>query len=219
MTVSRYTPETFSRPVQSHEKRERKKEGWTSEGDTASQRTRISVPRFPKPSRNNPRGRHVRRRLRTRMRGEDETWGLVRLTYDKFNALLPAAVPSFLADTYGPGPHTGYYYFHSFPHVCLSACPSVRLPVHPFRSSFPRLSPLSGRAPSPTPRKSLFGCFRGLPLKRASSLPHARETGLLVFCARHVTESPRGRLCCWDVTLFCATFCEILVGKPCENGK
>lgn len=161
--------------------------------DTASQRTRISVPRFPKPSRNNPRGRHVRRRVCVaRIRR-----GLVRLTYDKFNALLHAAMPSFLADTYGLGPHTaGYYYFHSFPHVCLSVCPSVCPYI---RSSFPRLSPLSGRAPSPVPRESLFGCFRGLPLKRASSLPHTRETGLLVFCARHVTESPRGRLCCRDV--------------------
>lgn len=117
---------------------------------------------------------------------------MARLTYDKFNALLPPCLPSLL--TLMAQGHTGYYYFHSFPHVCLSVCPSARTSVPFFLSAF-----VSSVWPSPAPRKSLFGCFRGLSLKRASSLPHARETGLLVFCARHVTQSPRGRLCCWNV--------------------
>lgn len=44
----------------------------------------------------------------------------VKLTYDKFNALLPV-LPSFLpALTPMALGHAGYYYFHSFPHVCLS---------------------------------------------------------------------------------------------------
>ena len=46
----------------------------------------------------------------------------VKLTYDKFNALLPV-LPSFLpALTPMAQGHAGYYYFHSFPHVCLSVC-------------------------------------------------------------------------------------------------
>lgn len=131
-------------------------------------------------------------------------------------SFLPS-VPSFLADTYGPGPHAGYYYFHSFPHVCLSACPSVRPPVHPFRSSFPRLSPLSGRAPSPTPRKSLFGCFRGLPLKRASSLPPRTRDGALSFLrATRDGKSSRPPL---SLGRYSPAFYGILVGKLCENRK
>lgn len=46
----------------------------------------------------------------------------VKLTYDKFNALLPV-LPSFLPPlTPMALGHARYYYFHSFPHVCLSVC-------------------------------------------------------------------------------------------------
>lgn len=98
--------------------------------------------------------------------------------------------------------HTGYYYFHSFPHVCLSVClsvcPSARTSVSFFLSAF--VSSVWPCAFSRTAEISFRMLSRAPP--EASLFPpllHVRETGLLVFCARHVTESPRGRLCCWDV--------------------
>lgn len=176
-----YTPETFPRPVQSRGKRGLDKRGRRatphrkgSESQSLDSRSLLEIILADDTSGATATHRHA---CAWREWGR----GLARLTYDKFNALLPAAVPSFLADTCGPGPHAGYYYFHSFPHVCLPARPSVRLPVHPFRSSFSRLSPLSGRAPSPAPRKSLFGCFRRTPPEASLFPPPRTRDGALSF--------------------------------------
>lgn len=159
MTVSRYTPETFSHPLHNHVR---------GEG--------LDRQKYRRPCRKEPGSQSLDfrrlpeiiladgtsdRRLRTRVCAERGA----RLTYDKNSAR--SFLPSFLLLTLMAQGHTEYYYFHSFSHVCLSvclpACLSVRQSVHPLRSSFPRLSPLSGHAPSPTSRKSLFRCFRGLP--------------------------------------------------------
>lgn len=212
MTVSRYTPETFSRPVQSREKRGLDKRGGCA---TESQRIRISVPRFPKPSRNNPRGRHVRRRLRTRVRDGDEGGGgLARLTYDKFNALLPPCLPSLL--TLMAQGHTGYYYFHSFPHVCLSVCPSVRTSVPFFLSTF--VSSVWLYAFSRTAEISFRMLSRASPEASLFPPPRTRDGALSFLRATRDAKSSRPPLLL-ERYLSCAASCRILVVELCKDGK
>lgn len=121
----------------------------------ASQKTRrISVPPFPAPSWNNPRGRDTSGSGYARVCAPR---GYKRLTYDKFNAR--SFQPSFLADTYGPGPHPGIIivipsreYLSTRLSIRSSVRPSIRF-VHSFR-----VCPLLclGHTPSPAPQKSLF---------------------------------------------------------------
>lgn len=128
VTVSQYTPETFSNA--------REKFAQGIGGGCASQRTRISTwsLRFLPPFSNNPLSRTTIRGVLVafaRGREQESRRGVcccvcphgregLKLTYDKFNALLPV-LPSFLpALTPMALGHAGYYYFHSFPHVCLS---------------------------------------------------------------------------------------------------
>jgi len=217
VTVSRYTPETFSHPLQSREKRGLNRRARHA---IASQKTRwISVPPFPAPSWNNPRERDTRQAAVTHACARQ---GDMRLTYDKFNTLLPAFLPCWHL---WPRATPGYYYCHSFSRisVCLLVCPFVRPSVHPsirFASPF-RVCLLCLAMHLLPHRGNLFSdAFEGSPWsKPLLPLSHIRETELLVFCARHVTESPRGRLCCRDVAPSCAASCGILVNELCEGGK
>lgn len=124
-----------------------------------SQRTRISIPRFPTPSWNNPRGRAV---THTRVRAERGA----RLTYDKNSArsFPPAFLPQ--ADTYGPGPYRVLLF--SFLLACLSVC----LSVCPFVSP----SILSTFVSSVWP--CTFSHIAGISFQMLSrTLPEARDGG------------------------------------------
>lgn len=133
MTVSQYTPETFSNAREKFRTRDR--------GCCIAKDPNLDVvPPIPATFlSNNPLPRTTIRAFarkggreggsKSRARGWvcvcagacARTGERVKLTYDKFNALLPV-LPSFLpALTPMALGHAGpYYYFHSFPHVCLS---------------------------------------------------------------------------------------------------
>lgn len=120
----------------------------------------------------------------------------------------PSRLPSLLT-LMAHGHTTTRVLLFSFLPACLSVClfvrpsvrPSISFRVPPFRVCLLCLHLLPHRG-------NLFSdaAFANTPSSEPPSpalpyLPRApslrfREMGLLVFCARHVTESPRGRLCC-----------------------
>jgi len=205
MTVSRYSSEMFSHPVQSREKRELDR----GKRATALQKIRISVPRFPKPSRNNLRGRYIRQHACAWDEagvGETYIWQIQR---------VPSCLPSLLT-LMAQGPHTGYYYFHSFPHVCLS----VGLSVHPYiRSVLPFHVCLFCLAARLLPhRGNLFSdAFEDSPEASLFPPPHTRDGALSFLRATRDGKSSRPPLLLGRYPS-CATFCEILV-EIFKDGK
>jgi len=115
--------------------------------------------------------------------------------------------------------HTGYYYFHSFSHVCLSVCPSVRparTSVSFFLSAF--VSSVWPCAFSRTAEISFRMLSRAPPEASLFPLPRTRDGALSFLRATRDGKSSRPPLLlgCYPS---CATFCGILVDELYEDGK
>lgn len=196
MTVSRYTPETFLSPgIQSHEKRGLDKQGGTHrvakdpESQSLDSRSLLEIILVDDTS-----GDVVTHAYAWRGWGGGGGGGIGE-TYIWQIQRAPSCLPSLLT-LMAQGHTPGIIIF-------IPSRMSVCLPVRLSRTSVPFFLStfVSSVWPCTFSRGNLFSdAFEGSPWSEPLSLPHTRETGLLVFCARHVTESPRGRLCCRDIT-------------------
>lgn len=122
-------------------------------------------------------------------------------------------MPSFLADTYGPGPH-GVLLFSFLP-----ACLSVRLSVRPYiRSVLPFRVCLLCLAFSRTAEISFRMLSRAFPEASLFPPPRTRDGALSFLRATRDAKSSRPPLLL-ERYLSCAASCRILVVELCKDGK
>lgn len=205
MTVSRYTPETFSRPVQSREKRELDR----GRRATALQRIQISLDSqsLPEIILTDDTSGNSYARVCVGWRGR---WDLHMTNSTGF--FLPSFLPCWHLWPKGHTPGI-IIFISSRMSVCLSVCPSARTSVLPFRVC---LFCLDVRLPSH--RGNLFSdAFEDSPEASLFPPPHTRDGALSFLRATRDGKSSRPPLLLGRYPS-CAMFYGILV-EICKNGK